>query len=149
MTTPGIPPSVRQILARGWSVQIGIIKICFSCDDNILELSSYLQNLQCNIVTQYRIDDDQDLCFDRFARVHITVRELRSLNVFKKDDEIYNPDRIYIINNGHLCEYIRFHTSHEYQFVQHWSKSSFMIRPNCKKYTENFEEFVRDMIPKK
>jgi hypothetical protein len=149
MEPPCIPPPIGEIFQQGWTVLVGVVEIHFSHDDDVLTLRSHLSELNCDIVTQYRTDGDQDLCFDRFARVHITVRKLRLLNVFKKDDEIYDPNRIYIFNNGHVCKYIRFHTSHEYQFVQHWSKSSFMTRPNREKHTENFEEFVRDMTPKK
>ena len=148
-STPGKPPSMNAIFRRGWTVWINGVKIHFSYSDGVLVLRSHLSELNCSIGTQYIVDYDQDLCFDRFARVHITVRNLRLLNIFEKDDEIYDPDKIYIINNGHLCEYIRFWTSHDDQFVQHWSKSSFMTRPNRKKHTENFEEFVRDMTPKK
>ena len=147
--TPCMPPPFNAILRQGWTVSINGVKIHFSYSDGDLVLRSHLSELNCSIGTQYKIDYDQDLCFDRFARVHITVRKLRLLNIFKKDDEIYDPDKIYIINNGHLCKYIRFHTNHEYQFVQYWSKSSFMTRPNREKHTENFEEFVRDMTPKK
>lgn len=146
---PCMPPMVSAIIHQGWVVTINGVKIYISQNGVFWMLKSYLSELNCYIVTQYVIDEHQDLCFDRFTRVHMTVRELRSLDIIKNDNETYSPDHIVIFSNSHYCEYIHFHTSHKTQFVQHWMKASDMIRPERKKHTTDFEEFVRDMTPKK
>ena len=116
-------------------------------------MKSHLPELNFDITTQYGETFGRGLYFDdfdHFARIHIAVMKLRLLNVFNKEGEIYNPASIVISDHLYEYEYISFDIIYNgRQYVRHWLKGEGAYQLKCEKYTENFEEFVRHMTPKK